>query len=79
MVAVNMIFVGAQLLAKVILASPATTDNSSDNSHAPRVTQPPRLEQAFRRDANQRNDKICGYISGSSCIASLMQSLRASR
>jgi hypothetical protein len=75
MIAVHKFFVGAQLLARVILASPATTDNSSSNFHAPRVTPPPHLEQALRRDVS--NETICGYVSGSYCMLSLMQRLRA--
>jgi hypothetical protein len=79
MIAVHNVFVGAQLLARVILASPATMDNISNNFHTPRVTPPPRLEQVLRRDASQSNDAICGYVSGLSCMLCLMQSRRASR
>jgi hypothetical protein len=60
MIAVHNVFVGAQLLARVILASPATMDNISNNFHTPRVTPPPRLEQVLRRESKQRRHmRIC--------------------
>ena len=65
MTAAHMVLIGAQLFATVILASPVTTDSSSINLQAPHITSPPRLHQAFRREASQGEGDACGYVSGS--------------